>query len=75
MLWIVGIAHADMTIGIHHLLARKNAVGDDESLNNAVESAHASMTLTDCAGWMLEQIPVMFEHSPHAVENLYILVQ
>src|SRR5262245_25300855 len=29
MLWIVGIANADMAVSVHHLLAREDAIGDD----------------------------------------------
>ena len=40
MLWIVGMANTDMAVCIHHLLARKDAIGDDEIANDGVEIAH-----------------------------------
>ena len=43
MLRVVRVADADMTVGIHHLLAREDAVGDDEILDDGVEIAHGSM--------------------------------
>ena len=40
MFRVVGIADADMAVGVHHLLAREDAVGDDEILDDGVEVAH-----------------------------------
>jgi hypothetical protein len=44
MLGIFGIADADVAVGVHHLLARKDAVGDDEIFEEDVEVAHGVMT-------------------------------
>ena len=38
---IVGIAHAHMAIRIHHVLARQDAVGDDEIPNERIDRTHA----------------------------------
>ena len=35
------MTHADMAVGVDHLLARENAVGDDQILNQAVEAGKA----------------------------------
>jgi ABC-type phosphonate transport system ATPase subunit len=43
MLRVVRIADADMTVGIDHLLAREDSVGDDEVLDDGIEIAHGSM--------------------------------
>src|SRR5262249_9149154 len=47
VLRIVGIANADMAVGVHHLLAREDAIGDDEVLNDGVEIAHGWLTRGD----------------------------
>ncbi len=44
MLGIVGIADADMAVGVHHVLLRQDAVGDDEILDDGIEIAHGSVT-------------------------------
>ena len=35
------MADADMAVGVHHLLAREDAIGDNEVLEEAIEAAHA----------------------------------
>src|SRR5262249_32070784 len=44
MPWVVGAAHADMAVSIHHVLVREDAVGHDELLNDGVETAHSLLT-------------------------------
>jgi hypothetical protein len=47
MLRIVGMAHADMAVRVHHFLSRQDAIGDDEVLNDGVEIAHGWLTRGD----------------------------
>jgi translation initiation factor 6 (eIF-6) len=44
MLRVLRVAHADMTVRIHDLLARENAVGNNEILNDGIEIAHRLLT-------------------------------
>jgi hypothetical protein len=38
-----------MAVGIHHILTREDAVGDDEILDDGVEIAHGSMARAECS--------------------------
>ena len=40
MAGVVRMAHADMAVGVDHLLPGEDPVGDDEVLHQGVESAH-----------------------------------
>jgi len=39
----VGMAHADMAVGVEHLLVGEDAVGDDKIAQPVVELAHAAL--------------------------------
>src|SRR5215831_8133040 len=45
MLWIVGMANAHMAVSIHDLLAREDAIGDDEVLNDGIKTTHGLLNL------------------------------
>jgi hypothetical protein len=40
MPWIVRVPNADMAVCVHHILLRKDAVGDHEILDKGVKAAH-----------------------------------
>ncbi len=42
MIGLVGMADADMAIGIHHVFARENAIGDHEVVHDRVDFIHGS---------------------------------
>jgi hypothetical protein len=45
MLWIVRMANAHMAVSIHDLLAREDAIGDDEVLNDGIKTTHGLLNL------------------------------
>ena len=60
---IVGAAHADMAVSVHHILVREDAIGHDKLLNDGVETAHVLLTpgvthppLRTLVGWNEEII-------------------
>jgi hypothetical protein len=40
---VVGVSHADMAVGINHVLLPKNAVGDHQVPDIVIEAAHAML--------------------------------
>ena len=48
---IVGMAHADMAVGIDHVFVGENAIGDDEVAQQIVELAHGGCSRL----WDLDQ--------------------
>ena len=45
MLRIIGMAHADMAIGVDHVFVGEDAIGNDEVAEDIVELAHGVLSL------------------------------
>jgi hypothetical protein len=51
VLGIVGIADADMALGIDHVLLGENAVGDDEVFDKRIEVGHKNFPEAENDEW------------------------